>query len=79
MASIKRGRDDSPEKSLSTERSDVVSVFIPREGSKKYLLVNTDSKGWWLPTGNPTGETLKVAALRVAAEVSRLRLSVSLC
>ncbi len=49
----------------------VVSVLIPGEDSKKYLLAKYGDRGWWLPYGKVhKHEAIKTAAQRVAAEVS---------
>ena len=49
----------------------VVSVLIPGEDSKKYLLAKYGDRGWWLPYGKVhKHELIKVAAQRVATEVS---------
>ena len=49
----------------------IVSVLIPGEDSKKYLLAKCGDRGWWLPHGKVhKHEAIKVAAQRVATEVS---------
>ena len=49
----------------------MVSVLIPGDESEKFLLTNYGEKGWFLPFGNvDKSETVKVAACRIAAEVS---------
>ena len=49
----------------------VVSVLIPGEDSKKYLLAKYGDRGWWLPHGKVhKHEAIKVASQRVATEVS---------
>lgn len=52
-----------------------VSVLIPGEQCKKYLLSSYEDRGWWLPYGIVNkDENVHVAASRIASEVSDFRL-----
>ena len=68
-------RDSCDGASIDTSSGNpiVVSVLIPGEDSKKYLLAKCGDRGWWLPHGKVhKHEAIKVAAQRVATEVSNL-------
>ena len=66
-------RDSCDGTSIDTSSGNpiIVSVLIPGEDSKKYLLAKCGDRGWWLPHGKVhKHEAIKVAAQRVATEVS---------
>ena len=66
-------RDDGcfVKSSSSSAVNTIVSVLIPGEENGKYLMVRHGDRGWWLPYGKVHRyESIKLAAVRIATEVS---------
>ncbi|KAK6192273.1 hypothetical protein SNE40_003771 [Patella caerulea] len=59
---------------MTSQAPEFVSLLIPKVNDNKFLLVNADAKGLWLPVAQrKENETLKFAALKLAEECTGVK------